>query len=481
MFDKQSGQVLPLGLVLVVLGLAGALILFNTSQLANDKMRLANSADAAAYSGALWKARALNYQAYANRAMLANQVAIGQAVTLKSWISYAVVMSGNIASVTRAVPVLNVVTSGIDGVAAAADAGVSVGAELMLRSSDFMTGVLSASQGAMQAAAVVNTAEIISVVARETDPRFSVMSAYGAISLGHTVAQWTAFNERYTKRDIDDMQERHQLIMDSRDRFTSARNWDLFDWWVPSSPLTWHKLRRQGTTKLVSVRTSQGMVWEWVAKDTISIHNKVETYFFGSDVYEAPVAWASAYANSRGRRQRIKRQACGFAATFGILPGSRRCSRFVANNHFAEELADTGVRSLSTRPSLDSMLGYSGVRTFWDLSDDARSAEDARLSLSVEVSMPAEQMRDSEAIVNADPLSLPVTVAGNTVSALSKADVFYRRPDHHALRASQREKANGYNPYWQAQLAPVSEAERGAALVLRSGGFAPKTHTGGTQ
>ena len=108
MKTRQSGQVLPLGLVLVVFCVVGALMLFNTGQVASDKMRLANTADAAAYSGALWQARALNYQAYANRAMVANQVAIGQAVSLNSWMNYAAVTSEQIATVTKPVPILNV-------------------------------------------------------------------------------------------------------------------------------------------------------------------------------------------------------------------------------------------------------------------------------------------------------------------------------------------------------------------------------------
>jgi len=304
--------------------------------------------------------------------MLANQVAIGQAVTLQSWMSYAVVMSGNIASVLRAIPFVNAATGGIESAVLGAEALVSAGANAMLRVANATTLALSLSQTAMQAAAVVNTAEIVSVVAKETDPRFSVHSAYGLISLGKNVAEWEAFNEQYTKRDIEAMQERQQLIMDSRDGFTSARNWKLG--WFPTSFITWHMLRREGATQLVSVRTAQGMEWEWVAKDTMSVHTRTFG-LFGSDVYELPIAWASAYANSRSSARRIRRQACGLAISFSILSGAGRCSRFLGNNHTAEELADNGVRSLSTRRSLEPMYGYGGVRPFWVLSDDARSAE----------------------------------------------------------------------------------------------------------
>ena len=480
MKSKQNGQVLPLGLVLVVLGVVGALILFNTSQLASDKMRLANSADAAAYSGALWQARALNYQAYANRAMLANQVAIAQAVTLQSWMTYAVVISGNIGTALRLVPVLNVFTSGLQSVAEAAERAVSLGANAILRVSNAITLALSASQELMYAATFANTIEIISAVARETDPRFTAHSVYGVGAMALNANQWRSFSTRHNKRDISAMQERQQLIMASRDEFTSARNWDLFDWWVPSTALTWHKLRRQGATQLVSVRTAQGMEWEWVAKDTMSLHTKV-LGFFSSDLTELPLSWASAYANSRNSRQRVRRQACGTASTLIPAFATGRCSRFLDDNHVAEELADTGFLNLSLRRTLEPMYGYGGVRSFRVLSDDARSAEDAKLTLRVEVSLPATERRDSDTIMNSEQLSAPVVVAGNTLSALSTAEVFYRRPNHYELRPSQREKANGYSPYWQAKLSPVSSVERAAALVARSGGAAPTTHTGVSQ
>ena len=477
MNTKQSGQVLPLGLVLVVLGVVGALILFNTSQLASDKMRLANSADAAAYSGALWQARALNYQAYSNRAMLANQVAIAQAVTLQSWMTYAVVVSGNIGTALRPVPVLNVFTSGLESAVVAAERVLSYGARGMLRVSNATTLALSVSQQLMHTATIANTIEMVSVVAKETDPRFTTNSVYGLAGLALNAVEWGAFTKRYNKRSTSAMQERAQLIMDSRDEFTSARNWDLFDWWVPSTLLTWHKLRRQGTTQLVSINTAQGMEWEWVAKDTMSLHTTV-LGFFGDDLTELPVSWASAYANSRNSNRRIRRQACGGASLLISGFGNGRCSRFVDDNHLAEEFADTGIPNLSLRNSLQPMFGYGGVRAFRDLSDGARSAEDAKLTLNVEVSLPATEVRDSNAIMNTEQLSAPVVVAGNTLSALSTAEVFYRRPNHHELLSSQREKANAYNPYWQARLSPVSEVDRLGALLVRSGGRAPTTRTG---
>lgn len=81
----QSGQTMVFALVFIVVILIGVLILFNTGQLTRHKMEVQNAADAAAYSAAILTARELNFMAYTNRAMVANQVTLGQFAAFKSW------------------------------------------------------------------------------------------------------------------------------------------------------------------------------------------------------------------------------------------------------------------------------------------------------------------------------------------------------------------------------------------------------------
>jgi hypothetical protein len=53
-----------------------------------EKMQLQNAADATAYSVSTIEARDLNFTAYTNRAMVANEIAIGQVVGLMSWAAH---------------------------------------------------------------------------------------------------------------------------------------------------------------------------------------------------------------------------------------------------------------------------------------------------------------------------------------------------------------------------------------------------------
>lgn len=74
---KASGQVLPVTLGLALLACVSIFMVINSNRAIDEKINLVNAADAAAYSGAQMAARELNFMALTNRAMIANEVAIG--------------------------------------------------------------------------------------------------------------------------------------------------------------------------------------------------------------------------------------------------------------------------------------------------------------------------------------------------------------------------------------------------------------------
>ncbi|MEX2479677.1 MAG: pilus assembly protein TadG-related protein [Gammaproteobacteria bacterium] len=81
----QRGQAIVLTYLFAVVLVLAALSLFRTGRLTGDKMELQNAADAVAYSISTVEARDLNFAAYTNRAIVANEVAIGQAIGMASW------------------------------------------------------------------------------------------------------------------------------------------------------------------------------------------------------------------------------------------------------------------------------------------------------------------------------------------------------------------------------------------------------------
>lgn len=80
--NKNSrGQVIiPLMALVLAAGVIMFLV-FNSGRTVNEKINLVNAADAAAFSGAQMVARDLNYMAYSNRAMIANELVVGHMVS----------------------------------------------------------------------------------------------------------------------------------------------------------------------------------------------------------------------------------------------------------------------------------------------------------------------------------------------------------------------------------------------------------------
>src|SRR5690606_10907700 len=84
---SQQGQALVLGMLLAGVAMVILARYFAVGQVVGAKARQLHALDAAAYSGALVQARALNMLAYINRAHVGHQLAMAHLVTLGSWAS----------------------------------------------------------------------------------------------------------------------------------------------------------------------------------------------------------------------------------------------------------------------------------------------------------------------------------------------------------------------------------------------------------
>jgi len=88
-FSAQRGQIFPLSLLFI--GLIVSLIMF-FGKYALDINRAhhrQNLADSAALSAATWRARALNFNAFANRALIAQDVYAAHLTEANAWAAYA--------------------------------------------------------------------------------------------------------------------------------------------------------------------------------------------------------------------------------------------------------------------------------------------------------------------------------------------------------------------------------------------------------
>ena len=283
MLRNQKGQAIPLGLALIMMVTLGGLVLFNTGQMASEKSRLTNTADAAVYSGLIWQARALNFQSYTNRAMVANQVSIAQLVSLSSWSSYQKVTSKNLDTYLGWIPFVGQVTKYYSQITNYVDQIVQPLVQAAVSVLDIVTGVLSTTQQVMYVSTFAATPSIVKEVVERNDDRYKVDSTYNIASLARNAVNWGELTDRYDNSNQDEISRKGDLITASRDDFSRKRSFIEpgtklpgigFDnnWlWLGSHR---YNIVKDGETRLIHKPGSTNSEWEWKAKDTISLHSE---------------------------------------------------------------------------------------------------------------------------------------------------------------------------------------------------------------
>jgi hypothetical protein len=234
----QQGQALVLGLCLLLLVALLLFFQFSAGQATAAKLRIVNATDAAAYSAGLWRARAMNYYAYSNRAIIANEVAIAQAATMVSYAKFLERLTDNVDEVAQYVPYVAQVSEVIREVAYWVSQVTQYTAlgETAARSAYIQA--LSASQELMFAAthpAVLS--RIAAEIARENDRRFFAFTL--PLQLDPALGDITA---RYAGADRDRLKS---VVLASLDGYSSQRDADLAE--LPCLS----KLARRGATELI--------------------------------------------------------------------------------------------------------------------------------------------------------------------------------------------------------------------------------------
>ena len=476
----QRGAALPLGIALLLCGTLAGFVLYNTGQSATDKARVVNAADAASYSGLVWQARALNFQAYTNRAMVANQVSMAQAVTLRSWATYGAITTQNMELVLGKIPYIGPIFIGAARVMEGVNRVVEPVADVMLGAVNAVNVGLRHAQSAMFVSSFAATPEIISAVVESSDPRFTADTAFSVVGVLGNLSQWSGFTRSVGTDDVDGMRARAELIRGSQGEFTKERDWKLL-------PADFHLLvasfnvRREGETRLVESTGDDGeLVFEWKAKDTVSL-DLGHWSWRGWKHTDVPIGWAEAYANSIRDDRTIEEGACtserDFVASTSIFGGGRDCERWLSGkNENAERLADAGVKFGRTESRV-SMDTYSGINPFRDLSEDAIEEDFPTMQLKVEVALPADGVRSSDALGSGGDFRTGYRTPGNVLTSVSVAEVFFK-PPMADREGGEIEFANAYGPWWDVRLAPVSEADRMLAFAGRDH---RSTELGGTR
>jgi hypothetical protein len=393
----HRGQIAPVALFGVLITSAVLVVMFNTGQKVTERSLVANAADAAAYSGAVWTARHLNFMAYTNRAMIANHVAVGHFVSYLSWVRYINDSLQAIDRVTQWIPYVGQYVDLAEQISAQVRNGTEQAAQITVPLIDGWNSNLRAAQVEAQASlALRNLQALMAQTAQTYDPDIRINDDHAlarmpdelrALFESQMISQMAAvpaFVHRYSAgQDGNAMRElvsaSLRLDSDLQRWISGERGW--------RENLLAAQIRKRGST--TGSQSANGA--DWRAEDQLQYRTR------------SLLGW-------RGWQRIGDRVSTASAREFGS--------------------------------------DYSGIPAYYNVSGQPR---DASLRIAVIAT------KSQSDVATADLLGMSSTATPMAVAAVARVE--FRRPSDSAFAAfgeRRHEFANLFNPFWEAKLAPVT-------------------------
>lgn len=481
-----SGQALVPALIFLLAGCLGLYVAFNSFQMTSAKIKLQNTADAAAYSAAVLQARDYNFSAYTNRAMIANQVTAAQVVALKSWIdeldaTYSTseldVTVGNLADhPDQWTSPKQLGQADITPVRAALDALLPT----VARNIGSLNRALSVAQANYHAAVFTAVPDTADAVAQLNQPDTHVTSGYFTSPRNAAqLAAWTSYAATVMpagKIGADDF----------ADVVTASATLDGFVRNRSSVRSVAPNFQQLNDSASVLCRTTNSSI-------TVNV-----THAGGTQLRSDKAGWQSIDASTAhlwiscfGAIESVAGyggSANGHIASFMTNPpfaawqdwqgyggyfnfgytGSSTPGLQVPDAMAAQFRAGPG-------PSLDPTNG--GLLPYQEVSGVQLASQAPRIT--IEVTRNSNTLVKTVGLQGGGRLGVVDNAAAGAMRALSSANAYFVRPDETSfgnaimgglLNAGQWARADHqteypslFSPYWQAALAPVSASERAAA------------------
>lgn len=438
---RQKGQALVFGLFLMAGGLAALFFLFNTGQLTEEKTKLVNTADAVAYSAGVMHARTLNFEAYTNRAMLANTVAIAQLTSLSSWLQHVSNMSSFGVGLNNP-KFVAYYPSYFFAQSFSTVANDLISSNLLKNLAEGSDGVITGLQGAQAVAyggLLVARKSVMDEVARANYRDDGTVSVD---DIPLTATEFTSFVSRYT----DDKRTRFKEVAEisaHKDSFVKKRSWSLPALWsdcAGANPFRKDWLSRRGGTELVGFD-------EWKAIDTLSEWRwvpKNKTDVLCRAVAETPTGWGA--------------QTAADSPALDIDP-----------SHYDSALpTNPGSFGLAAALATTSAWNYHGLPSFYDLSEDMLKEADPRMKFAIRLRRDKSQTVTSDARSKIKPSphlnpftakpAKDVVTSSEVYVAVGASEVYFERPfddqdnRYGSSLGKPREIGSLFNPYWQVRL-----------------------------
>jgi hypothetical protein len=449
---RERGQALIYGLFVLTAGLAALYFLFNTGQLVAEKSKLVNTADAVAYSAGVMHARALNFDAYTNRALIANEVLIAQAVSIAAWTRHVMLHAENVPALgcysQYAVPIalrlvdytplcfalsMGQVGQGAEG----ASQSVHIIAQETVRASEAAKAILQGAQKSMAAAFIPARARLMQQVA---DANYAGEGAVRVDPLPLTDDYLLFEGQPFVESRSGDQRARFKEVAVRaayQDGFVERRSWsdrsqpDVACMLAPGA-----EFKRRGATAMVGLD-------EWRAVDTASLHS-----------------WRPSWGFWGPRCRDNPELALGYGAQHASKDASGQGDANLG------DVRDNPV-ALSLAEADPDIWRYSGLPGFADLSAPALARLDPRLKFAVLLTRAKADVRTSDGASTIRPGGRLAIyrdkLASARLSAIGTSEVFFQRPQ--ARADGKSELASLFNPYWQVHLISTSALDVAAAML----------------
>lgn len=503
----MRGQALVLFVTLLGVLCLGVLLLFNTGQVVNRKVRLTNAVDAAAYSVAAEEARKLNFAAYMNRGRVANEVAVAQMVSIWSYYNFVqnhVEMHREISQWLAMIPIINFIAApinaaytGLDVGLDAARPGIKQAVTQGVRVLDEVDGYLAEAADTMIAYSADDAGQrdvvaLAEAVLERNDPHAGLSASAGNVLVGQLQAAHDEYIQRFRlprSGTNPDMDRYRNVVMESRDYFSRDRK-STFPL-IPETtigPTTFGlAVEGRGGTDMVDYD-------RWAGLDAMSLVPKIETrtevcvlgictpdVVIDTSPPDMPFGGGGAQAVEQNRGQRFDDYRNGRGFNSALNYEGRHYAPY--SDVDSLDLAAFWARNLPVpkdHPRSEAYLPeYEGLRDYDDIAPGKAMTPNDGPVFTVYASSGEDSVRTSENIdgMGGPPgstVSLEGSEAGDRYTALASAQVYFHRPM--ALSQFKRtllgrkrqdkglrdvgESGSLFSPFWQARLVETDPATR---------------------
>jgi hypothetical protein len=487
---RERGQALAFSLVFTAATALVCLMLFNSAMLATTKTQLQNAADAAAYSAGVMLARDHNFSAYTNRAMVANQVAVAQLVSLKSYLEDAAHTHDRMQgpaheAQSSIVPAFKPLwTLAVNEPIESVNTAYASMAPALVKGLDELIAAFQNGQEAYHQLTAANVLLVANEVARRNDPNAAITQGVFA---GTTLLQVNAWRDQYTKRyranDTATAADRFAdtvVSTDSTDKFIRDRHSTLAAIWesipteeaCPAMIPIWtdyHFNHRGGTILSANKR-------RWLALDATQGEGFVSC-LIEDPVVPLPFVYPLEADGPGGSGGGLAGTGGGYGESTGYRSNSSEARRYGDALRNSDTRTPASIR-YAQGPGA-SMDGSGGLQDYYrDVGNLAAPPANQSAALNggaapvtIEVEHKDADIRTSSRVLGeaAANVKLPTAMKGATMRALASAHAYFFRPTQDSglftktgwHRADGKtEMANLFNPYWQAQLVDRTEDKR---------------------